>query len=144
MKRLIGCFGMIFFELAELFPKVAEPFGTTGRKPMLWRGNSGNIVPVLLISIVDLDPELQKCVGIGFRSVQAGKLQIRNLPRFAWSPETVSSWKSLASVVVVRTLLVSVATHQGFLKPNSWTYHWVRYPMVVSYQVFFLSPLQKL
>ncbi len=34
MKSPIGCFGINFFEMAELFPKVAELFGATGRKPM--------------------------------------------------------------------------------------------------------------
>ena len=33
--------GRIFFLLAELFQKVAELFGLTGREPMLGPGNSG-------------------------------------------------------------------------------------------------------
>jgi hypothetical protein len=73
-------------------------------------------VPVLLISIEDLDPELLKCAVVGFRSVQVGKRQVKNLPRLPRAPETVFSWKSLASVVVVRTLLISVAVapaHRG-------------------------------
>jgi len=71
------------------------------------------------LSSVDPDPELVKCVGVGFRSVKVEKLPVKNLPRLPRAPETVFSRKSLASAVVVRTLLVSVATHQGFLKPNS-------------------------
>ncbi len=68
------------------------------------------------LSSVDPDPELLKCVGVGFRSVQVGKRQVNNLPRLPRAQETVSSWKSLAPVVVVRPLLISVAVasaHRG-------------------------------